>query len=227
MPMKGSGTAELREIDRHEHGVGWLAFPDEQMQRASHAVVHDGGVWVLDPVDAPGVDDLLAELDGEVVGVVTCLDRHKRDAAAVARRHGVPVYVPDWMTGVAPELDAPVERFGGELTDGVRAIRVRDSSLPPWQEVALLFESSGTLYVAEALGNAEYMVTNAERLGVHPMLRLTPPREPLSGLDPEHVVVGHGPGVHERASEVVRQALSDARGNTLSLYGKTVRSLLG
>lgn len=227
MPMKGSGTAELQEIDRHDHGVGWLAYPGEEMERASHAVVHDGEVWVLDPVDAPGVDDLLAELDGEVAGVVVGLDRHKRDSAALARRHDVPVYVADWMTGVAPELDAPVERFGEELTDGVRAIRVRDSSLPPWQEVALSFESSRTLYVAEALGNTEYMVTNDEQLGVHPMLRLVPPRSALSGLRPEHVVVGHGPGVHERASEVTEEALSVARSNTLSLYGKTVKSLLG
>lgn len=226
MPMKGSGTADLREIDRHDHGVGWLAYPNEQMQRASHAVTHDGDIWVLDPVDVDGVDDLLAELDGEVAGVVTCLDRHKRDADAVARRHDVPVYVPAWMTGVAPEMEAPVERFGRQLVDGVRAIRVRDSSIPPWQEVALLFESSGTLYVAESLGNAEYMVVNAEPLGVHPMLRLTPPRTALSGLDPEHVVVGHGIGVHERAADAVREALSSSRGNTLSLYGKTVKSLL-
>ncbi|MEZ3116267.1 hypothetical protein RYH80_10130 [Halobaculum sp. MBLA0147] len=226
MPMKGSGTANLREIDRHDAGVGWIAYPDEQMQRASHAVVHDGEVWVLDPVDATGVDDLLAELDGEVAGVVTCLDRHKRDGAAVANRHDVPVYVPEWMTGVAPELDAPVERFGATLTEGVRAVEVRDSSLPPWQEVALLFESSGTLFVPEALGTAEYMVTGSERLGVHPMLRLTPPRSALTGLDPEHVVVGHGEGVHGNAADAVADALAAARGNTLSLYGKTVKSLL-
>lgn len=227
MPMKGSGTADLREIDRHENGVGWLAYPDEEMQRASHAVSHDGEIWVLDPVDVPGVDDLLAELDGDVAGVVVGLDRHKRGGAAVANRHDVPVYVPNWMTGVASEMDAPVERFGATVTDGVRAIEVRDSSVPPWQEVALLFESSGTLYVPEALGNAEYMVTNAERLGVHPMLRLTPPRTGLTGLDPNHVVVGHGIGVHERAGQAVEDALSVSRSNALSLYGKAVKSLLG
>jgi hypothetical protein len=224
--MKGSGTADLREIDRHDHGVGWLAYPDERMQRASHAVVHEGEIWVLDPVDAPGLDDLLADLDGEVAGVVVCLDRHKRDAAEVARRHEVPVYLPDWMTGVAPELDARVERFGTELTPGVRAIRVRDSSIPPWQEVALLFESSGTLYVPESLGNAEYMVTNAERVGVHPMLRLTPPRGALRGHDPEHLVMGHGIGLHERASEAIEEALAVSRSNALSLYGKTLKAFL-
>jgi hypothetical protein len=227
MPMKGSGTAGLREIDSHDAGVGWLAYPDEQMQRASHAVVHDGEVWVLDPVDAPGVDDLLTELGGDVAGVVTCLDRHKRDGAAVARRHDVSVHVPDWMTGVESEIDAPVERFGPTLTAGVRTITVRDSSLPPWQEAALLFESSGTLYVPEALGNAEYMVTGGERIGVHPMLRLVPPRSALSGLDPDRVVVGHGPGVHDDAARAVADALASARGNTLSLYGKAAKSFLG
>jgi len=61
---------------------------------------------VFDPVDAPGVDDLLADL-GTVAGVVVGLDRHKRDSAAIATRHDVPVYVADWMTGVAEEIDAP------------------------------------------------------------------------------------------------------------------------
>jgi hypothetical protein len=182
---------------------------------------------VVDPVDAPGVDDLLASLDGEVAGVVVCLDRHKRDAAEIATRHEVPAYVPDWMTGVAPELDVPTRRFGSELTDGVRAIRVRDSSIPPWQEVALLFESSGTLYVPEALGNAEYMVTNGERLGVHPMLRVTPPKAALGGLEPSHVILGHGIGIHERAAQAVDDALASSRSNTLSLYAKTLRSVVG
>ncbi len=224
--MKSSGDADLAVVDEFDGGVGWIAYPDETMERASHAVSVDGDVWVLDPVDAPEVDDLLADLDGEVAGVVVCLDRHKRDAAAIATRHDVPVYVPDWMTGVATKLDAPVERFGREL-GGLRAITVRDSSLPPWQEVALYDEDGGTLYVPEAVGTCSYMRTGDETLGVHPMLRLTPPRRELGGLDPERVLVGHGAGVLTDGGRALAEALDTARGNAPGLYVDSLRSFLG
>jgi hypothetical protein len=222
MPMKGD-SPDLRAIDRWDGGVGWLAHPDEGMQRASHAVVGDGdggdepAVWVFDPVDAPGVDDLLADL-GAVAGVVVCLDRHARDAATVANRHDAPVYLPHWMDGVAGALDAPVERFGRELPDsGYRAVRVRDSSLPPWQEVALA-NDAGTLYVPEAVGTAPYFRAPGERLGVHPMLRLTPPRRALGGLDPDRVLVGHGQGVLTDAGEALRDALDGSRRRAPAAY---------
>ncbi|WP_425499729.1 hypothetical protein [Halorarum halobium] len=223
--MKGSDGTDLQEIDEFDGGVGWLAYPAESMRRASHALSVDGEIWVLDPVDAPGVDELLADLEGDVAGTVVCLDRHGRDAAAVARRHDVPVHVPDWMTGVASELDAPVERFGSEL-GGLTAIRVRDSSIPPWQEVALADEDRGTLYVPEALGTGSYFLANDERLGVHPMLRLIPPRRALGGRSPERVLVGHGAGVHERASEALETALRRSRGNAPRLYLGTIASLI-
>nr|WP_277555800.1 hypothetical protein [Halobaculum sp. YSMS11] len=224
--MKASGDADLAVIDEFDGGVGWIAYPDETMERASHALSVDGEVWVLDPVDAPGVDDLLADIEGDIAGVVVCLDRHKRDAAAIATRHDVPVYVPDWMTGVAAKLDAPVERFGREL-GGMRAITVRDSSIPPWQEVALYDEDGGTLYVPEAVGASEYMRTKGETLGVHPMLRLTPPRRALSGLSPERVLCGHGEGVLTDGQRALETALSDARSNAPGLYAKTLTMFLG
>jgi hypothetical protein len=71
------------------------------------------------------------------------------------------------------------------------------------------------------------MVTGEERIGVHPMLRLVPPRSALSGLDPDRVVVGHGPGVQDGAARAVADALDSARGNTLSLYGEAAKSFLG
>jgi len=84
MPMKGSGTSQLREIDRWDGGIGWIAYPDEGMQRASHALAgDDGGAWVVDPVDVRGVDDLLDSV-GDVAGVVVCLDRHKRVSSSVS-----------------------------------------------------------------------------------------------------------------------------------------------
>jgi len=225
MTLKG-GTTNLREIDRWDGGVGWIAYPDERMQRASHALVHDGDVWVVDPVDAPGVDDLLADL-GDVVGVVVALDRHKRDAAEIARRHDVPVYVPAWMTGVAPKINAPVERFADHLADtGYTAIRIRDATFPPWQEVGFYNEADGTLLVPESVGTADYFVTGDERLGVHPMLRLTPPRHALRDLFPERILVGHGEGVFDDATRALSDALEMSRQRTPALYAKTLRSFL-
>ncbi len=231
MGMKSDGDADLHEIDRFDGGVGWIAYPDETMERASHAVAvpneesETDDVWVFDPVDAPELDELLAEL-GSVTGVVVGLDRHKRDSAAIATRHDVAVWVPEWMTGVAAELDAPVERFGDRLADtGFEAFRIRDSSLPPWQEAG--FFDGETLIVPESLGSSSYFRGDRERIGVHPMLRLTPPTTVLSGLNPDRVLVGHGVGVLDDAAIAVEDALSNSRGKAPGLYAKTLRSVIG
>ena len=231
MGMKGTGEADLHEIDRFDRGVGWIAYPEETMERASHALAvpneesDTDDVWVVDPVDAPGLDALLAEF-GEVAGVVCALDRHKRDCATLATRHDVAVHVPEWMNGVATEIDAPVERFGRRLADtGFEAIRIRNSAVPPWQEVGLF--DGETLVVPESLGTASYFRGDRERLGVHPMLRLTPPSEPLSGLNPERVLVGHGVGVLDDAPTAIERALADSRRKAPGLYARTVKSMIG
>jgi hypothetical protein len=223
MSFKG-GTPDLKTVGEWDGGRTWLAFPDEEMRRASHVLATDGDAWVIDPVDADGVDDLLAEV-GTVAGVVIGLDRHGRDAAAVANRHDVPVYVPDWMDGVAGDVDAPVERFGRELADtGFEALTIRDSSLPPWQEVGLF--DGETLVVPEAVGTAPYYLAGDERLGVHPMLRLTPPTRALSGLRPERVLSGHGEPVLDDAATALREALANARSNAPAAYAEAFRRLL-
>jgi hypothetical protein len=234
MPIKGSGEANLMEIDRFEHGVGWLAYPEEGMQRASHALAvpptddepgAEPEVWVVDPVDASGVDDLLDSL-GSVAGVVVGLDRHKRNCAALARRHDVPVFVPEWMDGVESELDATTARFSGELADtGFRAIEIRNSTLPPWQELGLY--DGETLVVPEALGTAEFFRVGDERLGVHPMLRLVPPRNALGGLDPDRILVGHGRGIHEDAARALSNALGGSRRRAPAAFTKALGAFLG
>lgn len=221
MPMKGSGATELAEIDRFEGGVGWIAYPDERMQRASHALVGDDGVWLVDPVDASGLDGLVDEF-GDVAGVVLLLDRHERDAAAIARRHDVSVYVPSWMSGMS--LDAPTERFSGTL--GETGYRLRKIATPLWQEAALYHAEERTLVVSEALGTAEYVRTDAERLGVHPALRLFPPRRSFRDCSPEHILVGHGAGIHADANAALSDALDGSRRRAPSLYAKTARLFL-
>lgn len=217
-------TAGLQVIDRWDGGLGWLARPAEPLQRASHALAGDGEVWVVDPVDAPGLDDLLADL-GPVAGVVVGLDRHTRDAAAVANRHDVAVHLPRPLADVAGGLDARTRVLDGALADtGYRTVTVVDNRL--WREAALHHPERGTLLVPEALGTAPHCLAPGERLGVHPGLRLTPPRRALSGLAPERVLVGHGAGVHEAAAAAVADALRGARRRAPRLYASTLRRFL-
>lgn len=222
--MKGSGSAtNWQEIDRWEHGVGWLAHPDETMQRASHAIEVDGEVWIVDPVDHEGLDDLVTDL-GSVAGVVVLLDRHTRDAAAVANRHDVSVHVPQFMREIADDLAAPVELIQRELGDtGYGMYELTNNGF--WKEAALYGEDTGTLVVPESIGTTSYFRTSSERLGVHPMLRLFPPRK-LARLSPERVLVGHGSGIHEDAEAAIRDALDGSRTRAPSLYAKTAKEFI-
>lgn len=201
---------DLRPIDRWDGGVGWLAHPEETGLRAGHAVRGDGGgAWVFDPLDAPGLDDLLAEVD-EVAGVAALSSFHARDAGAVARRHGVAVHVPRWMERVEARVDAPVERYDSRLGDsGFRILR--SEPFPGWQEAFAHRESDGTLLVPDTLGTTPLHAVGDERLGVTLARRLRPPRDALGGLAPERILVGHGPGVFEDATAALGDALSGAR----------------
>lgn len=225
MPMKGSGEAdEWQEIDRTDDGVGWLPYPDEQMQRASHAVLgDDGGVWLVDPIDVEGLDELLAEF-GEVAGVVILLDRHKRDCAEIANRHDVSVWVPSFMDGVSEDLDAPVQRFDNALGDsGFTLHKLIDNSF--WQEGVLYNEDTGVLVVPEAVGSTSYFKTSEQELGVHPMLRLLPPKK-LKRFEPSRIRVGHGAGISTAAPAVLDSAISGSRARTPRLYFKNVKDLV-
>ena len=224
MGMKGSGRAtNWQTTNDWDRGVSWFAYPDEKMQRASHVLDTDAGAVVVDPVDADGIDDLLAE-HGDLAGVVLLLDRHTRDSDSIANRHDVPIYVPEWMSGVEDDLEAPVERVHRQIPDteyGVHKIL----NNPFWQEAALYGDETGTLVVPEAVGTAPFFVTGHERLGVHPMLRLTPPRK-LGRLSPDRILVGHGTGILVDAEAALTDALRGSRRRSPGLYAKTLRSFI-
>ncbi|MEY7851234.1 hypothetical protein AB7C87_18775 [Natrarchaeobius sp. A-rgal3] len=217
-------ATDFRVIDRYDGGVGWIAHPDERMERASHALEIDGGLWLVDPVDADGLDEFLGEF-GVVAGVVVLLDRHKRDAESIANRHGVPVYLPRWFEGVTEEIDAPVARFTNEISDtGIRAHTLVDNRF--WQEAALYDPTDDTLVVPESVGTAEYFLAGNERLGVHPMCRFFPPREVLGEFSPDRILVGHGVGITEYATSTLDHALSGAQRRAPRLYAKAIWNLL-
>jgi len=225
MPLKKTERAtDVREVDRFDGGVGWIAHPDEAMQRASHALAapsEDGDeddVWVVDPVDGEGVDDLLDEL-GEVRGVVVLMDRHARDAAAVADRHDVPIFVPAF---VDPGIDYPTQPLGDTLP-GTDFQVVRTVDWPIWKEAALY--DGETLVVGDLIGTVDYFLGDRERVGVHPMLRVSPPGA-LRQFTPERILTGHGEGVMTNATRALEDAVDGARRRAPKVWLKGATSFL-
>ena len=208
MPAKqrGPGTAPAI-VDRWDGGFGWIAHPDEGMRRTSHALATADGVWLVDPVDAAGIDDDIAEL-GEVAGVAVLSSYHSRDADTFARRYDVPVHLPAFFEGLEGECDAPVERFSGTLpgTD-YELLELYDDLV--WEDAALW--DGETLVTMESLATSDSQTVGDERLAVSFVRRLMPPRAKLGGLAPERILVGHGEGVHEDAPEALAAALDSSR----------------
>jgi hypothetical protein len=173
-------------VDELDGVVGWI--DESPLRRASHALAVAGRVWVFDPTVGDGVEERIRSL-GEPAAVVQLLDRHHRDAATLAQRLDVPLeLVPNDLPGTPFHL-LPIlrSRF--------------------WREVALWWPERRILVCADALGTIpHYFRVGDERLGVHPFLRPRPPRV-LAGLDPLHVLVGHGEGVHGKDTG---RALDDA-----------------
>ncbi|MCZ7588178.1 MAG: hypothetical protein M5U27_04805 [Gaiella sp.] len=177
--------------DRGAAGFSWIV--DEPMTRTSHALAERGRVWLVDPVrHAPAL--LRAAELGAPRAVLQLLDRHHRDCASIATELGVPhLLVPD----VLP--DSPFE-----------PVAVRQTRR--WREIALWWPSERTLVVAEAVGTNPFFAAGGDRAGVHPLLRLRPPRDALSPFVPEHLLVGHGEGLHgQSAAQGLDAALAHAR----------------
>lgn len=199
----------LRVIDEWPGGFGWIAHPDEYLKRASHAVKSPEGLWLIDPVETDQLADLLATRD-PVAGVLVTLDRHTRDADQLARKHDVRVCLPNPLSHLRREFDAPTSTLGPfTRATGFSASIVLD--LPGWREVALYDGTGGTLLVGDTLGTAPYFSPPGERLSVHPMLRLVPPAGRFIAFAPERILVGHGEGIMEGGSDALRAAFSAPR----------------
>ena len=170
--------------------LGWIV--EESLTRASHALASSGKVWLVDPLDWPEAIDRVLEL-GEPAGVIQLLDRHERDCAALAARLRVPHLVAPDEIANSPFTCVPIVR------------RKR------WRESALWWPATRTLVTADALGTNAFFTAGKAALGVHVLLRLTPPKA-LARYEPEHVLVGHGEGVHgAKATDGLRTALRTSR----------------
>jgi hypothetical protein len=170
-------------------GFSWIV--DEPMTRASHALAAEGRVWLVDSVDW---HDAVARAQalGEPAGVIQLLDRHQRDCAALATHLGVPHLVtPDELPGTPFEV-VSIKRW------------------KRWQERALWWPEARTLVVADALGTNAFYTGGKGAVGVHLLLRLTPPRA-LARYDAERLLVGHGEPVADGTAAAIREALRRSR----------------
>jgi hypothetical protein len=176
-------------LKRHALGVTWSE--PAGMARAAHALRSDGRVWLIDPFDDEPALQAAASL-GRPAAVVQLLDRHNRDCGPIATRLGVPLLrLPDRLPDTPFEV-APVLR------------RQR------WNEIALWCPQERALIVAEAVGTAPAFALG-RRAGVHPFLRLTPPRSQLSAYRPTMLLVGHGTPIEADATAALDDALVHSR----------------
>jgi hypothetical protein len=131
--MKGSGVArDWREIDRYDRGIGWIAYPEETMQRASHVLASDGGAWVVDFVDAGFPSTVVSRetFRSRLPGLLGRIDPERADVLVV-------------------ELGAsPAEPYNGEVARDVLADQVEFTALTATDPYAVLgFQSHSPLEV--------------------------------------------------------------------------------
>lgn len=177
------------------------------MQRTSHALADDGGVWLIDPV-ADEEALMAAEGLGEVRAVLQLLDRHPRDCAALAGRYGVPhLRLPESVP------NAPFETL-------------RMVWLPKWRELALWWPERAALIVAESVGTGAYFALGDSPVGIHPFLRVKPPGA-LREHEPEHLLCGHGPSLHSGATSALSVALDRSRRDIPRVLPAMIRSARG
>jgi hypothetical protein len=179
----------LGELAEHPLGLTWVV--DEPLLRASHALVHEGRVWFVDPVDAPEAMERAAAL-GEPAGVLQLFVAHRRDGEAIAKRLGVELHV---LPDVLP--DSPFS--------------VLNLDLGPWKERALWWPEPKGLVVAESVGTATHYAVGDGPAGIHVLRRVLPPTR-LRPFLPEHLLVGHGPPIHgSDAAPALLDAIARAR----------------
>jgi len=176
--------------ERGASGFSWTVA--ETMARTSHVLADGGRVWLVDPVDWPDAIERARGL-GEPAAVIQLLDRHNRDCEAVAQQLGVPhLVVPDALAGSPFSCVTVMHRRR-------------------WRETALWWPEERTLVVAEAVGTNRFFTGGTAPLGVHLLLRMTPPRV-LAAYEPEHLLVGHGEGVHgPTTADALARALAESR----------------
>ncbi len=210
---------------RFSGGFGWIAYPNEFMRRSSTALVHDGRVWVIDPVYTTGIDAEIEAL-GTIAGIILTVGHHDRDAIWFAERYDVPLYVPGNLI-TAPK-GGPAVRVAGQIPHSpLQLLPCGGRGAMAWfQECAIWWPEHRLLITGDTIGTAGYFAA-ANAVGAHPFFRLSPPvsllRLPVSRLYPGHgrSVIGDG------VSEAVATAISTARSNLVAGWVQAFRYIQG
>jgi len=196
-------------LQRHALGVTWAE--QNAMARAGHALVDERRrVWLIDPYENADAIAAAVEL-GTPAGVLQLLNRHNRDCKTIAERLGVPL------------MRLPMDAAGTPFTPFPMI------SNRAWREVALWWADERALVVAEAVGTAPAFALG-RRAGLHPALRLAPPRKQLLRFKPERLLVGHGGAIESAADAALRDALAHSRSDIPQLLlsaPKLLRSAFG
>ena len=192
-------------LQPHALGLTWIE--QRAAARTAHALRSGERVWLVDPFDdGPALE--AASLLGQPAAVVQLLDRHNRDCEPIATRLGVPLLrLPDRVSDSPFEVVPILSRRG-------------------WREVALWWGQERALIVAEAVGTAPAFALG-RRAGVHPILRLTPPRSQLSAYRPEALLVGHGKTIESDDAAALDDALAHSRLDIPQLLFKLPKLLRG
>jgi hypothetical protein len=180
--------AMSNSIQRHPLGLTWVETSG--MRRAAHALRADGRLWLIDPFEDDVALSAATEL-GRPEAVIQLLDRHNRDSGAIAQR-----------------LEVPLLRLPDAVADSPFTV-LPVISRPWWREKALWWESERALVIAEAVGTAPAF-TLGRPVGLHPMLRLRPPKGALTAYSPERLLVGHGTALESGAAPAIAEALNGA-----------------
>ena len=192
-------------LQPHAAGLTWIETGG--MARSAHALKAGGRVWLVDPFEDDAAARAAADL-GAPAAVLQLLDRHNRDGKAIATRLGVPLMrIPERLP------DSPFEV-------------VPVISLSRWKEVALWWPEMDTLVIAEAIGTAPVFALG-RAAGVHPLLRLTPPRGALGGYRPARLLVGHGRALESGGGAALSDALARARSDLPRILTQGPRLIRG
>lgn len=216
MPLRKTepGT-DLHVLKEWNHGFTWMAHPKADLQRASQAIEVDGEVWLIDPLDAAGLDDELLTL-GDVAGVVVLGSHHERHAGRLARRHGVAVHVPEWFRSGGRDFDAEVEDIRDELDEtGFELLFLRNNAFR--QEGALYHPDRKTLVVSDTLMTALFS-SKPGRPELFPPARIRPTYDVLRGLEVDRMLLSHGEPVFEDVEAKIERALDREYRSTLAAF---------
>jgi hypothetical protein len=169
----------MASVELTEHPLGFTWYETAKLQRAAHALVHDGRVWLVDPFEDERALARVAEL-GEPAGVLQLFIAHERDGKAIAARLGV-----------------PFQKLPDDVRDAPFTVISADQLV--WKERALWWPEHKGLVVAESIGTATHYAVGNGPAGVHMFRRPLPPTN-LKPFLPEHLLVGHGPPLHGQAA---------------------------